>query len=238
MPNAPRIARIGHADEVEEMAEAVRSWEPRLDLAVYLEEPTLYDPDATVYGIGLSDRATLSVRHKPHVVRRGDAIVVPQSVAIEADPAISLLAIRHEGTPPAHFRERFIQTWGIDFRPVPASGIADLPLEVIPDTPARYRIPYHCLELNAAGFRDTSGLALHLLMVVEGQATLAIEGGQGIDLRADQIAMIPSGTGYVVTGRARLGRLILETETAHIARGITESAQGSEVGNPEYRTST
>jgi len=103
-----RLAKISSEAEIAAIAIALRDWEPRLDLAVLRDEPRLYEPDGTLYGVALSPETTLTVRHKSRLVRRGDAIVVPQSVSVDADPEISLLVIRHDGVPPLHFRERFI----------------------------------------------------------------------------------------------------------------------------------
>ena len=238
LSNAVLFAHVAQDAEVASVAEAIRAWEPRLDLAAYRDEPVLYEPDGTLYGIGLSDTSTLSVRHKGRVFRRGDAIVVPQSVAIEAEPEVSLLAIRHEGRPPFHFRERFIQTWGMDHHPAPQADTQGAPVDILPTSAARSRLIYHCVDLGEGSYRDSSGLNLHLLLILNGSGQLAIGDRPPTELARDQLLLVPVGISYRIDGRVRVGRLIIESEIVHEERLARELALSPASGSSEYRIPT
>lgn len=232
------LARMAIETEIAAMAEVVRAWEPKLDLDVLHDEPMLYEPDGTLYGVALSLETTLTVRHKSRSVRRGDAIVVPQSVSVDADPEVSLLVIRHEGVPPPHFRERFIQTWGMDHLPLVPSITNGARTEVLPVKSSRFRLAYSVLETATETVRDATEQNLHLLLVLEGKGRLALDGMGEIHLEPDRLALLSTGVTYRVDGPALLGRLILETESTHEARKMAESLRNPLAANPEYHAPT
>jgi hypothetical protein len=84
----PPTILLGHVEDsasVERLARTIREWEPRLDLLVARDDPRIYEPDTTLYAVGLAIEMRLLARHKERAFRRGDLIVVPRSVAIDAD---------------------------------------------------------------------------------------------------------------------------------------------------------
>ena len=127
----------------------VRGWEPCFAIERPPRNALLYELDGTLYAIALGAEMAITRNHRTRRLLLGDAIVVPQGLALEIEPEVDLLAIRCEGTPPDHFRERFIQVWGYDHFPAPRQP-ADPSLgtfrEVIPASDTRFPLSY------AAGF--------------------------------------------------------------------------------------
>jgi hypothetical protein len=109
------------------LAACLRDWEPRLDLYRAPREARLFEPDGTLYAIALDDGMTITTERRALALGRGDALVVPQGLALDIEPAVDLLCIRHDGPPPDHFRERFIQIWGFEHAPSPPLSRADRP---------------------------------------------------------------------------------------------------------------
>ena len=176
------LARVDDPAGVERTARAIRDWEPHLDLIVTRDDPRIYEPDATLYAVGLAPETTLLARHKEQAFRRGDLIVVPRSVAIDADaPRDSYVAILHDGTPPYHFRERFIQTWGYEHRPA-ATGTIESPYEEIAalrTTPGiASRTGGSSAGDSPVGLAARAALDLHLLIGLDGRGTIGPVGGR------------------------------------------------------------
>jgi mannose-6-phosphate isomerase-like protein (cupin superfamily) len=225
---------VASLEETARIADALTAWEPTLGLSVYQNEPSFFDADATIYGIVLSDDSTLMVRHKPRNVKRGDAIVVPRGVSIDAEPGVTMFALTHEGVAPVHFRERFIQTWGMEHLPLRESN--ESVAIVVPGEAARYRLSYEVLDLTSAGAVLTAtGLNIHLLVVVAGAPRLSVDDTSVIELTPDQLALVPSLVSYRLDGVGRIGRIVLETETAHESRKFNLAVERLENSDPEFR---
>ncbi len=173
-------AEVGDPGGFEAVAAAVRDWEPQLDLSVSPSHARLFEPDGTCYGIVLADGMSVAWNGRSLPLGRGDAIVVPQGLALDVEPELRILAVRDEGPPPDHFRERFIQVWGFEHRAAPR-GRQDALTEVIPHDDVRFRISYAVWDLPSAS-PDVlrSGLDVVLLVGLDGEPSLALpEGGRG-----------------------------------------------------------
>jgi hypothetical protein len=232
--------QFGHADDETSrvaLAATIRAWEPALDLVAARDDPRIYEPDGTLYAVGLGAEATLLVRHKVRPFRAGDMIVVPRAVAIDAeDPGASYVAIVHDGIPPYHFRERFIQTWGYEHRPA-VTGDPDWSNDdVVPDDDLRFRVSYRRSRLDGGTIRDTSGLDLHLLIGLKGLATLgSATSRETYDVGPGNLALVANGVDYWVEGRGVVGRLILRAETVYEARLGAAVAGPESSPSPEFR---
>ena len=101
-------------NQLHRLSEWVGQWEPCLSIGRPQRDAVLYEPEGTLYAIAVGTTMIINLFHRERTVRKGDAIVVPQGLAIEINPEVDLLAIRSTGTPPGHFRERFIQVWGYE----------------------------------------------------------------------------------------------------------------------------
>jgi hypothetical protein len=235
----PPPIQFGHADDESSrarLAEAIREWDPGLDLVAARDDPRIYEPDGTLYAVGLADETSLLARYKVHEFCRGDMIVVPRSVAIEAEePGAHYVAIRHDGPPPYHFRERFIQTWGYEHRPASREDLIWSVDEVIPEDDARFRVPYRRSRVGDPA-RGSTRLDLHLLVGLEGKATVAdASRAVSYDVGPGDLALIRIGVDYWIEGKGVVGRLILMVESAHEAR-LAEAVGGPSDGpSPEFR---
>ena len=227
------VASLASLEETARIADALAAWEPTLGLSVYQNEPSFFDADATIYGIVLSDDSTLTVRHKPRNVGRGDAIVVPRGVLVDAEPGVTMLALTHDGVAPVHFRERFIQTWGMEHLPLVETN--ESVAVVIPGDSARYRLSYEVVDLTSGPVLNTTGLNIHMLVVLAGAPRLLIDDSPVIELESDHLALIPSLVTYHLDGVGRIGRVVFETETAHESRKFNLAVERLENSDPEFR---
>jgi hypothetical protein len=228
-------------------AEWLRHWEPRLDVYRAPRDARLFEPDGTLYAIALGDGMTVTTERRTQALGRGDALVVPQGLALDVEPAVDLLCVRHDGPPPDHFRERFIQIWGFEHAPAPrhqpaatatATATATARLtEVIEAGDVRFRLPYAVLDLpDAATEVGRTGLEAVLLIGLEGTPRLILtQGGACATLRPGAIAAIGPGLGYQAEGAGRLGRLTLLTELAHQVRRRDRAQARGEHPSPEFR---
>jgi hypothetical protein len=224
-------AEIDDPDGFEALAAAVRDWEPQLDLSVPPRQARLFEPDGTCYGIALADGMAVVWNRRTVPLGRGDAIVVPQGVALDVEPELHILAIRDEGPAPDHFRERFIQVWGFEHRAAPRER-QDAPAEVIGHDDVRFRISYAIWDLPCAS-RDVlrSGLDVVLLVGLDGEPALGLPGeGARVVVAAGTVAAVGPGLEYRMEGRGRLGLLILRAEPAQQARRLDAGGPPS----PEY----
>lgn len=231
------LGHVEDADGVERLSRAIREWEPRLDLAIACDDARIYEPDATLYAVGLAIETILLARHKERTFRRGDLIVVPRSVAIDVEEAgTSYVAILHDGTPPYHFRERFIQTWGYEHRPA-AMGLDENTCDdVAPENDPRYRAPYRRIGLGDTPHIGEAALDLHLLIGLEGHGTIgSAVGGPRRGFGPDNLALMIGAGDYSVQGPMVLGRFLLRAESSHEARLATASAGPSAGWSPEFR---
>jgi len=218
------VTTLEPGDSFDAIGTALAAWEPQLELGLGLAEPRVYEPDGTLYAIVLSSESTLSTDRRSVRVVRGDLLVVPQGVALDADPEVDLLRIYHDGTPPHHFRERFIQIWG--FEHVPAGGAPDAP-EV------QYRISYAILDAASAELDVLASEYLAILLLpLDGELTIRTGGGSTEVLGPGGLAWIGPGSGDrpVLGGAGKVVRIGLRTEWDHRAQ-----IAGAGPASPEFR---
>lgn len=232
-----QFAGAGDDEALAVLGEAIRAWEPTLDIVWARDDPMIFEPDGTLYAIGLEDETTLLARHKARAFRRGDMVVVPRSVAIDAEGrGARFVAVRHDGVAPYHFRERFIQTWGYEHRPAAAGPGGESPDDVVPDSEVRLRIPYRRFAVGGGRHDGGSGLDAHLLVVLEGRATIAsADGATRREAGPDDLALVVGGADYSIEGRAVVGRLILRAEAVYEARLAAALAAPGPGPSPEFR---
>lgn len=232
-----QFAQAGDDAALAALGDAIRAWEPTLDLAWARDDPMIFEPDGTLYAVGLAAETTLLARHKARAFRRGDMIVVPRSVAIDAEePGARFVALRHDGIAPYHFRERFIQTWGYEHRPASPASPDESPDDVIPDAEVRLRIPYRRFGIGDGRHDGSTGLDAHLLLLLEGRATIGRPDGEEVrEVGPDDLALVVGGCDYWIEGRAVVGRLILKAEAAYEASLTAALAAPGPGPSPEFR---
>lgn len=98
---------------------ALREFEPLFWVGPWGETlDRLYEPDGTLYAICLDGPTELTTDRRKVRVEKGDLVVVPPAVALDATPAARWLGLVYTGPYPYHFRERFIQVWGFEHIPL------------------------------------------------------------------------------------------------------------------------
>ncbi len=171
--------------------------------------------------------------HPRRSVGRGDLLVIPREYALDLGPQVDLLAIRHEGPPPDHFRERFIQVWGFEHFPAPPTTGAPAYHDVVPASEVRFRVLYAILDVSHGDTHELEASeALRLCVMLDGQVAVACSGVK-FDSSSRQAFLLPAGAGCRLRGTGRLGVLILHHELSHDARRQAASRLGSSPLSPE-----
>jgi hypothetical protein len=216
------------------LSAAVSAWEPCLEVCRPPRDALLYEPDGTLYAVCLADGLTLTACTKTHSLSQGDLVVIPQAFAVDAGPKVDFLAVRHLGEPPDHFRERFLQTWGVDVRRATWPAAPGLN-EVVAESESRLRFPYTVASLGGTerSVRLPPGAAL-MCVALEGRAHL--EGGScRLKLEAGQVVAVkPGPADLFLSGQGRIGILTLTTEIADEARRRLRP-RNSPGASPEFR---
>ncbi|MEJ7638752.1 MAG: hypothetical protein WKF75_12445 [Singulisphaera sp.] len=91
------VADFGEAGAVQAMSDALRAWEPRLELYLPPRHARLYEPDGTLYAVALSGPMIVMAG----VVGRGRAgDRRPRGWRLDIEPEVDLLGVRKDGPPP------------------------------------------------------------------------------------------------------------------------------------------
>jgi hypothetical protein len=169
-------------------------------------------------------------------IARGDAIVVPQGQALDIEPEVDLIAVRYDGPPPDHFRERFIQTWGFEHLAAQLAPVrsAEGVRHVIPAGDVRHRLSYAVTDADRRpGSRET-GLAVDIVFGLEGDSAVVSIGADLVRLGPSRAVAIWPGARYRLAGGTAVGILTLETELMHEARRTGYIALSRRPPSPEY----
>src|SRR5262249_31270641 len=151
-PNMSRIlaAHFDDLTSLDRLSGAIRAWEPRFDLVAARDNPMIYEPDGLLYAAAVPPASTLVARHKVRAFRPGDLAIVPRAGATDAEgEGASYVAIRYDGEPPQHFRERFLQTWGYEHRS-PEGRDGDPARDVTGVDDPRFRVPFRRVAIGPA----------------------------------------------------------------------------------------
>lgn len=212
---------------------ALREWEPRLDLERPPRDALLYEPDGTLYAVCVGGTLAVHTDRRDRVVHPGDILVVPQAYALDAGPDVDLLAIRYDGPPPDHFRERFIQVWGFEHVEAPMPGPPGLHI-LIPPADVRHRVPYAILDAEVTG-RDVTKTDedCRLIVGLAGSVRLIADNVEAV-LGPRQFLTVPPLSTFRLAGTGRVGILTLLCEPAHEARRVGPTTAADRGVNPEY----
>ena len=222
--------------QIDQLSAVLRDWEPALELYKAPRGSFLYEPDGTLYAIALRDGMTFATDCREVKVRMGDLIVLPQGHGVEAGDDVDLIAFRHDGSPPDHFRERFIQVWGFDHLPVPSAIVqGEGYSEIVRPGDVRFRIPYVFLDVNQTNsYVVNASEELRLVIAFEGNLSVDLnsQGERRIFLRSRQMIAIEPGHSFRVGGIGRMGLLAFSSEIVHEAR---RNDAAPALKGPEYR---
>jgi hypothetical protein len=231
------LADIFEPSTVQALSGWVRDWEPSLELMAFTEDSRIYEPDGTLYVVCISGESIVTVRHKPRPVRAGDAFVLPQGVAVELEGSMTVLAFRHDGAVPVHFRERFIQTWGIDYRPV-TTPVAVGITTVLPAIGSTFRIGYDLIVLDDAGHLCEPIGDPQLVFALQGSPQVIMNSGETATLGETALALIMPMQSFQIVGEGVVGRIVLETELAFETRRLAEWTKAPAAVSPEYKSTS
>jgi hypothetical protein len=217
---------IDDENQLHRLSEWVGQWEPCVSICRPQRDAVLYEPEGTLYAIAVGTTMTINLFHRERTVRKGDAIVVPQGLAIEINPEVDLLAIRSTGTPPGHFRERFIQVWGYDhFSADHAHSEADTPElhQVIRESDPRFPLSYAIWQpqQTRAGrsFRVCENELVLLLNLNRQAVRVEIDcDPPALEIPAGHVIGLRPGLGHQVCGPGGLGRIRIVSEPVFVAR--------------------
>ena len=218
------------------LSRLLRSWEPRLELYKPLRDAFLYEPDGTLYSIALRDGMIFKTDRRGVAVNSGDMVVVPGGHGVDAGDDVDLIAFRHDGPPPDHFRERFIQVWCFDHRPTPTYGTPNTGvIDIVAVSDVRLRIPYAVVDVNLADEAVVSASdEVVLLLGLNGQVAVEVIGARdkaSIVLSPRHAVAVSPGSQFRLTGQGRVGLLTILNDLANVAR--VASHADSDKG-PEY----
>ena len=222
--------------DLDALADALRTWEPHLLFYRPLRNALLFEPDGTLYAVAMRDGMTFETDRRSVVVNLGDMIVLPRGHGVDAGDDVDLIAFCHDGPPPDHFRERFIQVWGFDHRPAPIPGLTSSVLhDVVPLREARLRVPYAVIDVSSAEENVVPASSDFLLLVaLMGEVHVDVVLGQTattVDLPARFAFLVHPGGHCRLSGSGRVGVLTVLNDLANEAR--VESSLQTGAG-PEY----
>lgn len=201
------------------------TWEPQFEALNLSSEQRLYEPDGTLYAIVLDGRSELRTDRRRQRIEPGDLVVVPQSVAVEVEPAAGFLGLRVGGPPPYHFRERFIQVQG--FEHVPSASTLD--------DDARHRIGYRVVTLDGGdGQAIPLPLAARALLVPLGaEVSWKGRGEDFTQAERGNVTLTEETARLVLKGSGRVALFVLSTSESHQARRLAIFAQDARAVSPE-----
>ncbi|GAC1472955.1 MAG: hypothetical protein NVSMB9_20800 [Isosphaeraceae bacterium] len=239
--NSPlTFARIDEPTSFQALAKQLRDWEPRIDLYLPPRDALLYEPDGTLYAVCLAEEMTCTTDRKVVSLLQGDALVLPRGHALDAGPDVDVLALRYDGPPPDHFRERFIQVWGFEHVAVPhTSEHSGTLTQAIPLQDVRHRIPYAVLVLDEGTepFRVES-TEVALFLGLNGSLEVVAESNPKMLrqlLTPRSLVLTCPGVHYRLEGQGRAGILTIFNELAHENRRREACQRSNASASPEYR---
>ncbi len=234
------VADLNDPGAVQAMSDALRAWEPRLELYLPPRHSRLFEPDGTLYAFALSGPMTAIAGRRRQEIARGDVIVVPQGLALDIEPDVDMLGVRYDGPPPDHFRERFIQVWGFEHLAARASQVrpADGVRDVIPVADVRHRIPYAIFNPSLRALDRETGLHVDIVVGLEGDSMLVSAGTLRIPLGPSRVVAVGPGLRYRLEGESAVGVLTLSTELVHEARRTEYVRSSRRHPSPEYDPET
>jgi hypothetical protein len=224
---------LSGADDWSAIAEAIRAWEPAIEIDRGGPQGRLYDPDATTYAVCLGPACTLSTDRRRVAIAPGDLAVVPAGRALEVDPEAAFVAIRHLGQPPYHFRERFIQVWG--FEHIPAAIRLDASRLVLDAARGTHRLSYRVLAPDRRSVAvNLAPATIGLMVGLSGSARIRVGAHDEVPLGQEMAALVPPGERCEVSGSAAVALCEIETELAHEAR-VRSLSDPSHRLSPDFR---
>jgi hypothetical protein len=228
------LVRRGDSPALQRAATALREWDPCWDLDVPDRHARVYDADGTLYALCVGD--TMSARHNHRECRfvTGDLVIIPREFALDIEPEVGLLALRHSGAAPDHFRERFIQVWG--FEHLAASDALVRDGDIVPPDDARYPLAYS-VWLTGEKLRTQRATGLECALAVSfGDVPCRVSLNSEVpahELARGDALLLGPGLEFAVDCEGPWGLVILFNELSHQGRRLVATAAGRPPG-PEF----
>ena len=223
------IADARDAEGVKQISRAITAWDPLLSLK-YTRGESLYGGILVSYGLSIGEPTTLAFRDRSQLMNSGDAIVLPPSVRVAAQPAADVLWICYEGLAPEHLRGPEALALGFEHFSF-ANGTADQSIcgnrrQVLPTTDPRYRVQYHFVEIeNAEPHTHDDMVELYYVLSGEGEVRVGSSQDQltGVPIRTGQLLVVGPGLFHVPSNGLGMCIWFLYNEMAH-RRRVREAA--------------
>jgi hypothetical protein len=236
------LATIDDEAELAALSSWLGRWEPCYAVDRPPRDKLLYEPDGTLYAVGLGTAMTIELNHRRRTLGTGDVIVVPPALALEVQPEVDFLSVRWTGIVPDHFRERFVQVWGYDHFPADLEAFPPPPdgeefRELIPESDLRFACSAAIWQL-AGGPEPpaprTTGHDAALLLGLEGEAEVGVEEtGLVQPVGRGRLLGLGPGLTYRGTGHGRLAGLRLTSAMIFDARRVLDRGRRGEALSPE-----
>lgn len=229
------LACFEEETQLDRLSEWLGRWEPCLSISRPQRDALLYEPEGTLYAIAVETTMTVNLFHRQRTIRKGDAIVVPPGLAMELNPEVDLLAIRSSGTPPAHFRERFIQVWGYEhFRTdTTATQTAATEFrEVIPESDPRFAVSYAIWQLQDLSARGSVRNCIDDVVVLlnldrDVRQVVLDDSVDAVEIPPRHVLGLCPGVNHRLCTPGELGCLRLVSEAIFVARAfLRQSSRG------------
>jgi mannose-6-phosphate isomerase-like protein (cupin superfamily) len=211
-------------DAVKQCSRAITAWDPLLSLKVSSGQ-SLYGGILTSYGLSIGPQATVTFRDRAQVVQTGDAIVLPPSVRVAAEPATEFLWICYEGLAPEHLRGPAGVALGFEHfsfaRATEDRSICGNRRQVLPTNDLRYRVQYHFVEIeNAEPHTHTDMVELYYVLSGTGELRVGAAQEQltAVPIRAGQLIIVGPGLYHVPSNGLGMCIWFLYSEMAHRRR--------------------
>jgi mannose-6-phosphate isomerase-like protein (cupin superfamily) len=225
------VADARDADAVKQVSRAITAWDPLLSLK-FTRGESLYGGILVSYGLSIGEPATLSFRDRRQPVNPGDAIVMPPSVRVAAQPAAEFVWISYEGLAPEHLRGPDGLALGFDHFSF-NGGAADQSIcgqrrQVLPTTDLRYRVQYHFVEIeNAEPHTHADMVEFYYVMSGEGEVRVgpSLDQLASVPIRAGQLLVVGPGLYHVASNGLGMCIWFLYNEMAHRRRQRTMNAE-------------
>jgi hypothetical protein len=236
------LATIDDEAELAALSSWLGHWEPLYAVDRPPRDKLLYEPDGTLFALGLGTAMTIELNHRRRVIGKGDVIVVPPALALEVEPEVDFLAVRWGGTVPDQFRERFVQVWGYEHFPADLEATTspadrDAFREQIPESDLRFACAvatWRLAGIPGPSVPRTTGHDVALLLGLEGQAEVGVsETGLVQPVGRGRLLGLGPGLTYRGAGRGRLAVLRLSSAMMLDARKVLDRGRRGEALSSE-----
>jgi mannose-6-phosphate isomerase-like protein (cupin superfamily) len=217
------VADPRQADSLKQLSKAITAWDPLFSLRFSRGE-SLYGGILTSYGLSVGS-TTLVYRGRREAVEPGDAVVMPPSVRVAAQPAADFLWVCYEGLPPAHLSGPNGIAAGFE-RFALASAAQESTDQgrcrrVLPTTDLRHRVHCNLVETeNGVPHAGTDLVELHYVLTGQGEARVGPSPDQlgGVLVSEGALIAIGPGVWFAPCNGLVLCTWILFSEMAHRRR--------------------